>query len=364
MLAIIFAAFVLSSVAILVLRPVCQKFGHVDHPGGRKRHASSTPLSGGIAITIAIVVIGACSVPSMKFLGFSFGICTLLLLGAMDDRKHVPAVLRLAIQTVAVAVGMCLFGGVNIQWLGNLTGMGPVFLDQWSIAFTIFGAVGVINAVNMIDGMDGIAGSYSVLLIGVLLSLAASIGTASSVLLYLSIGSVLGFLVFNLRMPWQRSARVFLGDAGSLVLGYILVWFAIEASQSRAASIDPITIVWLFGLPLSDTVYLMLSRMVRRKSPFTADRYHFHHLLLRAGLSPQRALCSWLLIAGGFMGIGVGGSLADVPEYVMFYGFLAAFGGYCFAVNRIWSMRTMQRSILRAKREKAELARQAARSLV
>jgi len=356
-LTIICAAFVFSSVAILLLRPVCERLGHVDHPGGRKRHDNSTPLSGGIAIAVAIVAIGAVSVPSMKFLGFAFGICTLLLLGAMDDRKHVPAVLRLAIQTVAVAVGMCLLGGVNIRWLGDLAGSGPIFLDQWSVAFTIFGAVGVINAVNMIDGLDGIAGSYAVLLIGVLLSLATSVGAASSVLLFLSIGSVLGFLIFNLRTPWQSTARVYLGDAGSLVLGYILVWFAIEASQSSAASIDPITIVWLFGLPLSDTGYLMLSRVARRKSPFTADRYHFHHLLLRAGLTPQKTLYAWLTVAASFMAVGVMGSLANVPEYAMFYGFLVAFGCYCVAVNRIWSRRTLRRSIAKARRQRTDIER-------
>ena len=349
-----FIAFAVSSASILALWPVCLRWDHVDHPGGRKRHDISTPLSGGIAIAIAIVAMGAFLVPSTKFVGFTFGVCTLLALGAMDDRKHVPALLRLAAQTLAVAVGMCLLGGVNIERLGNLVGTGQFTLDQWSVAFTIFAAVGVINAVNMIDGIDGLAGGFAVTVIAVLIALAASHnGSAISlVLLCLSIGSVLGFLAFNLRMPWQRRARVFLGDAGSLVLGYMLAWFAIEASQTQARVIDPIAIVWLFGLPLCDTVYLMVSRLLRGRSPFAADRYHFHHLLLRMGLSTGWALYAWLAVAAVFMAVGVTGSLLGAPESAMFFGFLLTFVGYFLAVSRAWSRRPAQRSTQKTKRSK------------
>lgn len=352
-------AFAVSGASILALWPVCLRWGHVDHPGGRKRHAISTPLSGGAAIVIAIVAIGSFLVPSTKFAGFTFGVCTLLALGAMDDRKHVPALLRLAAQTLAVAVGMCLLGGVNIERLGNLLGTGGLTLDQWSVAFTIFAAVGVINAVNMIDGMDGLAGGFAVVVIALIIALAAGHGASpvSLVLLCVSIGSVLGFLVFNVRMPWQRRARVFLGDAGSLVLGYMLAWFAIEASQTTTPIIDPIAIVWLFGLPLCDTVYLMVSRVLRGRSPFAADRYHFHHLLQRVGLSTGWALYAWLSVAACFMAVGVAGSVFGAPEWAMFYGFLATFVGYCVVLSRIWSSRPALRSAQRGKRSKAKCAR-------
>ncbi|MES1935621.1 MraY family glycosyltransferase [Salinisphaera hydrothermalis] len=352
-------AFVVSGALILVLWPLCVRCGHVDHPGGRKRHDISTPLSGGIAITIAIVAVGAFLVPSARFAGFTLGVCTLLVLGAMDDRKHVPALLRLAAQTLAVALGMCLLGGVSIERLGNLLGTGQLTLDQWSIAFTIFAAVGVINAVNMIDGMDGLAGGFAVLVIAVLIALTVSNGTSaiSLVLLCLSIGSILGFLVFNLRMPWQRRARVFLGDGGSLVLGYMLAWFAIQASQSQAPVIDPIAIVWLFGLPLCDTVYLMGSRVLRGRSPFAADRYHFHHMLQRAGLSTGWALYAWLAVAAAFMAVGVAGSSLHAPEWLMFFGFLLAFAIYCIALSWIWSRRPAQRAVHKTKRSKLSFSR-------
>ncbi|ROO25220.1 MraY family glycosyltransferase [Salinisphaera japonica] len=331
-----FIAFALCSALILMLWPLCLSTGHVDHPGGRKKHDFSTPLSGGIAISVSILVGGLFWVPSLEFAGFTVGVGTLLLLGALDDRRHVSALVRLALQTLAVVVGMCLLGDVQIEQLGNLGGWGRIALDQWSVAFTIFGAVGVINAVNMIDGMDGLAGGFAAVLMAVLLGVGALTQSGATVLLWLSLGSVLGFLVFNLRMPWQKRARVFLGDAGSLVLGFILVWFAVDASQPPDAIIHPIAVVWLFGLPLCDTVYLMTSRLLKRQSPFTADRFHYHHLLQRRGLTPGYALYAWLFTAACFMAVGVLGSLFGVADYWLFYGFLLAFGLYSMSVTTLW----------------------------
>lgn len=338
-------AFITSVVVVMALKPLCVWLNHVDMPGGRKRHGLETPLSGGIAIAVSIIVLGASLIPSRTFIGFVFGLSVLLILGAMDDRKHVPAPIRLAMQTIAAAVGMCVLGGVQLYSLGNLWGAGEVELGSWSILFTVFAAVGIINAVNMIDGMDGLAGGFSVLLIGVILALASGGRTVNVLLLCLSIGSVLGFLAFNLRMPWQRQARIFLGDAGSLVLGYILVWFAIQGSQGADAIIEPITAVWLFGLPLCDTVYLMGSRLLRRKSPLAADRYHFHHLLLRYGLTPGWALYAWLLVAGLFMAAGVAGSLLAIPDYWMCVGFVGCFAVYCLSCNLLWRKRSYGRAI-------------------
>lgn len=342
-------AFGLSSISILLFRPICIRLNHVDTPGGRKRHSLATPLSGGLAIATSIVLLGCGLVPSPAFAGFALGICVLLVLGAMDDRKHVVAPIRLALQTVAVAGGMCLLGDVKLQSVGNLLGTGDIELGSWSVLFTIFAAVGVINAVNMIDGVDGLAGGFAVLLVAVILALAAGTSAVNIVMLCLVIGSVMGFLAFNIRTPWRRQAQIFLGDAGSLVLGYVLVWFAIEASQGPQAVFEPITAVWLFGLPLCDTVYLMGSRMLRRKSPLAADRYHFHHLLLRYGLTPGWALYAWLLVAGGFMAVGVGGSLLHVPDYAMCAGFLVVFAAYCILANMFWRKRSTGRVIRSAR---------------
>jgi UDP-GlcNAc:undecaprenyl-phosphate GlcNAc-1-phosphate transferase len=319
------------------LRPLCHKIGHVDHPGGRKGHSLATPLCGGVAIALTVVLLGMGAVPSRQFAGFAFGITVLLVLGALDDRKHVPAPVRLALQTLAVGAGMCFLGEVYLQNLGAIFGAADFELGGHAIWFTIFAAVGIINAVNMVDGMDGLAGGFAVMIVGTILALAAGTSAVSIVLLCVTLGSLLGFLAFNLRMPWQKHARIFLGDAGSLVLGFILTWFAIQSAQGPHAVIEPITAVWLFGLPLADTVYLMVSRVLRGKSPLAADNYHFHHLLQRLGLSPGWALYAWLAVAGAFMATGLVTESLGVGEAVRCMTFVVVFACYCLGVNALWA---------------------------
>jgi UDP-GlcNAc:undecaprenyl-phosphate GlcNAc-1-phosphate transferase len=197
----------------------------------------------------------------------------------------------------------------------------------------------------MIDGVDGLAGGFTVLVVGVLLATAADVPTLSSDLLYITAGSVAGFLLFNLRTPWRRQASVFLGDAGSLVLGYVLAWFAIRDTQGQVPALQPITVVWLFGLPLADTAYLMGSRLLRGANPLSADRFHFHHLLLGAGLSPGWTLYVWLLIAGLFMATGIVCAYAGVSQVLMLAGFILAFACYCVSVTIGWWGVTNSRSL-------------------
>jgi UDP-GlcNAc:undecaprenyl-phosphate GlcNAc-1-phosphate transferase len=331
-------AFGSSFTLLFLLRPLCIRLGYVDHPGGRKTHGSDTPLCGGLAIATSVVALGLAIMPSWEFAGFIFGLIVLLVLGAVDDRLGVPAPMRLVLQALAVAIGMCWIGRTQLHHLGALTGGGDLLLGGYATGFTVFAAVGIINAVNMIDGMDGIAGGFFVLLIGITMGAAGTGAVFSTALLpWLTMGSVLGFLVFNLRLPWQRQARVFLGDSGSLVLGYILVWFIIRHSQGPTAAIDPITAVWLFGLPLADTLYLMGRRLARGQSPLAADRYHFHHLLQRLGASPGWALYAWLVLAGCFMAVGLISQAMAVPESWRCGGFIITFALYCLVFTVIWA---------------------------
>src|SRR5699024_10042269 len=286
-------------------------------------------LAGGLAIALSIVLIGLTTGISSQIYGFALGVGMLAVLGAVDDHKYIPAVVRLTVQTLAVAVGMYTLGGVRLTSVGDLLGAGIIDLGPWSLPFTLFAAVGIINAINMIDGVDGLAGGFAVMVFGVILGLAGHTSMISVMLLYLSLGSVAGFLLFNIRLPWRHHARVFLGDAGSLVLGYMLVWFAIEATQGYVAVMRPITAVWLFGLPLMDTLYLMGARLLRGDNPLSADRRHFHHLLLRSGFTPGWVFCIWLLVAAGFIAVGVGGEQANLSEALMCAVFLCVLSGYC-----------------------------------
>lgn len=141
--------------------------------------------------------------------------------------------------------------------------------------------------------------------------------------------AIAAFLIFNLRHPWRRHADVFLGDAGSLFLGFVLVWFAVYITQTKPRDFYPISAVWILAVPIMDTVYVMLRRMVRGLSPFSADRRHIHHTLMYIGLGDAQT--SWLLLAVSvlFGAIGFFGWFYGVPEYVLTYGLMATFAAYC-----------------------------------
>ncbi len=337
---------------IVLSRPLFIRFDHIDHPGGRKRHLSGTPLSGGIAIITTVWVVGGLSAWSFEFAGFIFGMSILAILGLIDDRRHVPAVIRLGGQTLAVAIGMCALAALKLETLGSLFTPHALDLGGWSVAFTVFASVGIINAINMIDGVDGIAGGFSLLLLVVIFLVAAPASAVDCRILSVVIGGLIGFLFFNLRAPWRKKARIFLGDAGSLMLGYALVWFVVDASQGVRTAIAPVTAVWLMGLPLCDTTYLMLSRALRGRNPMAADRSHYHHLLLRLGLSPGKACMAWLASAAMFMLFGLTLDYCDVPEYIATYTFMAVFVLFCLVVMRAWQWLLVGRRAKMLRRSK------------
>jgi len=142
--------------------------------------------------------------------------------------------------------------------------------------------IGMLNAVNMVDGLDGLAASL------VFIAIIAWTGddVRNVVIPELLGAAILAFLLFNLRL--RGRALVFMGDAGSLFLGFVLTWFLVALSQGEQRLLAPVTALWLFALPLTDTISMMVRRILLRRSPFLADREHFHHILLAAGFGPQR----------------------------------------------------------------------------
>lgn len=200
--------------------------------------------------------------------------------------------------------------------------------------------VGIINAFNMADGTDGLAGGLS-LVAALWLTVVALLSggySETGMLLLLLTAVIMGFLCFNMRNPWRRRAVVFMGDAGSTMLGFLLAWFAIELSQGAQPAISPIAAVWILGLPLLDTVCIMLRRILKGRSPLAADREHLHHILLLAGYFDARTVAILLMISAGLGAVGVTGSLMAVPEVVMFYAFVGLFGLYFFAMSHAWKL--------------------------
>ena len=312
---------------------VAQRYGLVDRPSPRKTHLGHIPVVGGLAIGSAFLVSGFLQgSPSIPFVAA----CIIILAtGLFDDLQEFTARGKFVGQ-LAAAVIMTSLGNLFLINLGNLWGNGDVMLGNWAIPFTMFCVVGLMNAMNMIDGLDGLAGGIG-LIAATWFCLAAVLhgpfGDAQ--LLYVFIAAIAAFLIFNMRHPWRRHAAVFLGDAGSMFLGFVLVWFAVDISQSGPSDFYPISAVWILGVPIIDTVYILLRRPTLGLSPFAADRRHVHHTLIYMGLSETRT--SWCLLGVSvvFGGIGFFGWLYGVPEYVLTYAFIGLFAVHC-GFMRYW----------------------------
>jgi len=207
-----------------------------------------------------------------------------------------------------------------------------VVLDAWSIPFTVFATAAVVNAINMLDGLDGLAGGLVAVMLGYLAAFAFWLGETDSLTVIVALlGAVLGFLLFNVPHPWRGARRTFMGDAGSLVLGFAVAWFTIDLSQRRAASVPPVVMLWVVGLVLFDLFTVTIRRLLRRRSPVAADRAHVHHVLQRCGLSGTGTL-ALLLAANVLIGaVGTIGWRAGMSEPALFGAFMALGMAY-FAV--------------------------------
>ena len=309
------------------LRRAAHRYGLVDRPSPRKTHLGEIPVVGGLAIGAAFLA--TCFIQGTPSIPFATACIIILATGLFDDLQEFSARSKFVGQ-VAAAVIMTSWGNLFLVDLGNLWGNGDVMPGNWGIPFTLFCVVGLMNAMNMIDGLDGLAGGIG-LIAAAWLCLAAGLRGPfnDAQLLCVFVAAIAAFLIFNLRHPWRRHAAVFLGDAGSLFLGFVLVWFAVDISQSAPRDFYAVSAVWILGVPIMDTVYIMLRRMVRGMSPFAADRRHIHHTLIFMGLSETQT--SWLLLAVSllFGAIGFFGWYFRLPVYVLTYAFIGTFAAHC-----------------------------------
>ena len=342
------SAFSVSALLIYVFKNYAARVGLIDRPCDRKRHCGEVPLIGGLAIFLAFLIALFTSTLSVSQYSVLLVGCTLLVLvGVRDDIKSLPSGPRFVAQITA-AVLMCVWGGVVLHDLGVLSFDGSLFtLGSLAIPFTIFATVGVINAINMSDGIDGLCGSLTlVALTG--LAVATYVAGASESFTTISIlmSAVAAFLLFNIRYPTRARALVFLGDAGSMFLGFALAWFVVSLSQGENRIITPVTALWLLSMPLFDTVGIMIRRILKGRSPFAADREHFHHAFQLAGFSVFRTQVTITAMATIFMVIGLVGQFAGVAEIAMFYLFLGLFGLYFWGMMRAWKvMRFLRRTM-------------------
>jgi UDP-GlcNAc:undecaprenyl-phosphate GlcNAc-1-phosphate transferase len=299
---------------VLILRPVALAVGLVDIPGGRKKHKKQMPVIGGLAMYFGLffggMVLSIASPINMLLLGASL----LIIAGAVDDRFDLPPSVRLIAQTCAVLI-MIYAAEIRLINIGS-----PLFFElnllAFTVPFTILVTLTVINAFNVIDGIDGLAGGIAFIALGFM----ALIGIASDILslIMLLMAVVTGFLVCNIPLRSNRQVACFMGDAGSTFLGFSVAWVGISLSQGESASMAPVTALWLVAVPIYDVVTSVLRRIFRGKSPFRADRKHFHHILMQQGLSAKASLLIILSLSFCTASIGFIGQLLLLPDTLMF----------------------------------------------
>lgn len=322
-----------SAIAIVVLRRYAILFGLVDHPSKRKQHIGKVPLVGGLAIFMGITAGAACY---GQFHWFEKSIiCTafvLTLIGALDDRFDLSVRGRLLIQAASVIMVIAV-SGVYIHTLGNLFGY-EVNLEWLGPPVTILAIIGLVNAFNMMDGIDGLAGSLELVSIGAIAMYSGTGGLRSSLILLILLGTAsLPYLLANLGLIGNK---IFLGDAGSMLIGYLLAWVLIHMSQSPEAHISPVDVLWCVGLPVSDTLVVMCRRMSQGKSPFKPDRGHIHHILLRAGLSHRMTLLVLIAIAAAFAATGAALKQVTSSSGVHLATFIIIMFAYGLTATVVW----------------------------
>lgn len=317
-----FIAFIAVILAIPLARRLALRYGFVDKPTERKAHDHPTPPVGGLVIVptfiLASILSGAEAATQWPFWA---GLSVITLFGALDDRYAIRPRWKFIAQFIAA--GLIVFGGAQVASLGNLFGFGTVWLGFAHVPFSLIAAVLLINAVNLIDGLDGLAGGVVFAALFWLMVAAAQAGLpvpAQSMAIMMA--TVAGFLIYNLRNPWRRRASIFLGDAGSMALGLTLAWYALTLGHTE--KVAPIAVAWVLALPIMDTCAQFARRVREGRHPFDADRNHFHHHFINAGVGAGRATA--LIIALSFMLglLGVGGLVLGLPEWVLTFAWIAA----------------------------------------
>ncbi|GLQ97652.1 undecaprenyl-phosphate alpha-N-acetylglucosaminyl 1-phosphate transferase [Dyella mobilis] len=275
--------------------------GLMDHPDQRKQHAGDVPLVGGLAIFMGITV-GAAAYGHfhwfVKILIFTAMLLTVL--GALDDRYDLSVRDRLLIQALAILT-VIASTGVYIHTLGRIFGY-EVNLGWLGPPVTVIAIIGLMNAFNLMDGIDGLAGSLELVSIAAIVLFASPPALQEMVLLLAMLATAsLPYLLTNLGFMGRK---IFLGDAGSMLIGYLLAWSLVRMSQATQTHLSPVDVLWCVALPVFDTFAVMLRRTRQGKSPFKPDRGHVHHILLDAGLGPRTTLLVLTSVAVSFALIG------------------------------------------------------------
>lgn len=286
MVGLIIISFIVTLLCLLLLRPLAIKYNFVDHPNDRKNHIGSVPLIGGICIFFGVLASQIFIYELDKTISLILiAALLILILGIWDDIVNLKANLKLVIQIFLVALTI-YFTEMKLESLGYIFGSSfPLDLGFFSVPFTIIAVVGLTNSFNMMDGIDGLASSLSIIaLIGILSFSLYIEGSLFNNILLGFCSALIPFLIFNTFSDNKFKFKVFLGDGGSLLLGFIISWSLIY-NVENTKSFSPSFALWCVAVPLYDFFAVVILRKIERRSLIIANRDHIHHNLELFGFS-------------------------------------------------------------------------------
>ncbi|ECQ9747387.1 UDP-N-acetylglucosamine--undecaprenyl-phosphate N-acetylglucosaminephosphotransferase [Salmonella enterica] len=347
--------FLFTTIFIFLARKVAIKIGLVDKPNFRKRHQGVIPLVGGISVFAGICFMFGLSdyyIPHLSLYLICAGV--LVFVGAMDDRFDISVKIRAVVQAV-IAVVMMVIAKLHLGSLGYIFGPWELVLGPFGYFLTLFAVWAAINAFNMVDGIDGLLGglsSVSFAAMGLILWFDGQ--TSLAMWCFAMIAAILPYIMLNLGILGRRY-KVFMGDAGSTLIGFTVIWLLLETTQGKTHSISPVTALWIIAIPLMDMVAIMYRRLRKGVSPFSPDRQHIHHLVMRAGFTSRQAFVLITLAAAILAGVGVTAEYSHfVPEWVMLVLFLLAFFLYGYCIKRAWKVARFIKRVKRRLRRQRE----------
>ena len=282
--------FLTALVVTFVLTPVVKnlaiRIGAVDKPDARKVHHGLIPRLGGLAIYAGFMVSAVATIGfTYEMVGIMLGATFLIIVGIADDVVSLPPKVKLLGQIIAAAIPVVIFN-INIDWI-HIPRLGIIYLPEIiSLPLTIFWIIGFINTVNLIDGLDGLAAGVSAIASITVILVAVQQGVFPVAILTAALaGGIIGFIRYNF-----NPASIFMGDTGSMFIGYMLAAISIFGAVKSAATIALIVPAVALGLPIMDTAFAILRRYTNGRPIFQPDKGHLHHRLLAMGMSQRQAV--------------------------------------------------------------------------
>ena len=298
-------ALLISLALIPIFKLPAEKFGLVDKPGGRKQHARTAALIGGPAIFFSFIATLLIFNIGDEYNGMLTATILLFLIGIIDDKYDISASIRLVLQTIIITGALW----VDNVWIGPFELTNTYSLDFGLVAYplTVVVILALKNAINMLDGIDGLSSGVSLIALGFIIAISQYTNQIPVLMVSTTLfGAILGFWAFNYRFKWRtEGASVFMGDSGSMLIGFLIPYIAIKVSLVSDPMTSPSLLVWFVAIPVWDIITVVIRRVKTNKSPIKPGRDHIHHILMNAGLEIRQILhlVYLLSIAAGTAGM-------------------------------------------------------------